>query len=651
MINNSTAWTGQSAANRRTVEQLDMASLKVAQIKDIVKEFNELKANGQKWPRITLAGNKLELIGKVQNRLLSVTQHPTSEAFPDHMAIVQRYVDHTSQRSSHRSTAAPSTKATPYAAVVLPVRQDQSSSQIRSHGSHYTWWDQVKFKDSPFYEPIDRVSTPKMCIEARDMRSSVSMDIQLTDAQRAALRGPKDESGQVTQLRFFCTAADSFNSKLPALMEYPPICELKVNGQIVGGSLRGLKNKPGTVNPPNITPLVQLSQARNHVELVYANTQKRYAAAVMIVKARSVESIVEQIKSTRYVTKEDVLQRIRARNADSDIVVGSSAVSIKCPLGFIRIKLPCRSRLCQHIQCFDAFTFFHMNEQTPTWTCPVCTNIIHSWEELVIDGYFSDILANTPKEQDSIIIEENGEWRLAKDPSATSLSASPPPSSHKRSVSAMRDNTPATSQTEDVTVIDDEDDMRPTPVSSTRSAGSPVSQRSGKKQRVMEVIDLTLSSDEEDEAVEEQKEFVPTEDFSTEEAPVKSESTQEIPVVATSNVSNGYTSAPILPIPTTYHINNEHTAYGSTSWSGSHPTIATIDNTQSGIDRPPLWLPPLRNGSGSPRQYQSPLRNLSPLSTTSSHLSSNYDPSNSIPPVSRLVLDSWNGYNSDRENN
>lgn len=68
-----------------------------------------------------------------------------------------------SQRSTNRATA-PTAKATPYAAVVLPGRQDQSSPQIRSHGSHYTWWDQVKFKDSPFYEAIDRVSTPKMCI-------------------------------------------------------------------------------------------------------------------------------------------------------------------------------------------------------------------------------------------------------------------------------------------------------------------------------------------------------------------------------------------------------------------------------------------------------------------------------------------------------
>jgi hypothetical protein len=178
--------------------------------------------------------------------------------------------------------------------------------------------------------------------------------------------------------------------------------------------------------------------------------------------------------------------------------------------------------------------------------------------------------------------------------------------------------------------------------------GSSVSQRSGKKQRVMEVIDLTLSSDEEDEVAIE-KDVNPTEISNAKETPVKSESTQEIPEI-TSKISNGHSNAPILPVPTTYHINNEHAPYGngSTSWSGNHSTITATDNVQSGIDRQPLWLPPLRNGSGSPRQYHSPLRNLSPIST-SSQLSSNYDQSNSIPPVSRLVLDGWNGFNGDRE--
>lgn len=71
--------------------------------------------------------------------------------------------------------------------------------------------------------------------EARDIRSSVTLDVPLTEAHRQALAAPKDSSGRQAQVRFFCTSADSLNSSLPALMEYPPICELKVNGHIVSG--------------------------------------------------------------------------------------------------------------------------------------------------------------------------------------------------------------------------------------------------------------------------------------------------------------------------------------------------------------------------------------------------------------------------------
>lgn len=415
-------------------------------------------------------------------------------------------------------------------------------------------------------------------------------------------------------------------------------------------SLRGLKNKPGTVNPPNITPLVYLNGNRNQVELVYANTQKRYAAAVVLVKSRSVESIVEEIKSTRFVTKQDTLNRIRARNADSDIVVGSSTISIKCPLGFIRINLPCRSRLCQHVQCFDAYTFFHMNEQTPTWTCPVCTNVINSWEDLVIDGYFSDILKNTPQDQEAVIVEEDGEWRLPKDPSSKSLSSSPQPSSQKRSASALRDNTPATSLTEDVTVIDDEDDIHTTPAASVKSTDTPFSQRSSsKKQRTMDVIDLTLSSDEEEEeerSSAKKSQPKPVSQPPVEEAPVKAEASQDGPN-ATPGYSNGQTS--ILPPPATSSVNNGHSTYTNNlqGWQRtSSPTSSGI--SQPNIEPQALWLPPLRSSSGSPGQYHTPtpLRNLSPMSS-SSQISQNTEWP--IPSVSRLVLNNgWNGHNGER---
>ncbi|CAM0141614.1 E3 SUMO-protein ligase pli1 [Umbelopsis sp. WA50703] len=645
MTTSNNGWVAPSIENGRLVNELDLSRLKVTQLKDLIRDINGMDIPGFDVQRINMSGAKAELIKKINIRLSSLSQRQLYDSLQSHMTLINSYMGTTNARVVHGRSSTSSARG-PYAAVVLN-RQDQGSSQT-GYNSNGTWWDKLPFKSSPFYEPVERVSFPKICSEARDIRSSISLDVQLSEATRNALQKPKDDTGRQMQLRFFCKAVDVPNTSAPALMEYPPICELKVNGRVVSGSLRGLKNKPGTVNPPNITSLVYLNGNRNQVELVYANTQKRYAAAVVLVKSRSVESIVEEIKSTRFVTKQETLNRIRARNADSDIVVGSSTISIKCPLGFIRINLPCRSRLCNHIQCFDVYTFFHMNEQTPTWTCPVCTNVINSWEDLVIDGYFSDILQNTPQDQEAVVVEEDGVWRLPKDPSSRSLSSSPQPSSHKRSASALRDNTPATSLTEEVTVIDDEDDIQNTPAASIKSTDTPVSQRSSsKKQRTMEVIDLTLSSDEEekDDNVAKKAQPDPAPQSASEEAPVKAEVSHEGPN-ATPAFSNGAVN--ILPPPTTGSITNGHSAYINNlqSWPASNSPTGS-GAAQPNIEPQALWLPSLRSSSGSPGHYQTPtpLRNLSPMSN-SSQLSQNSEWP--MPSVSRLVLNGWNGHSGER---
>lgn len=54
-------------------------------------------------------------------------------------------------------------------------------------------------------------------------------------------------------------------------------------------------------------------------------------------------------------------------------------------LTFARIKTPIRSVTCQHIGCFDADTFFMMNEQTPTWNCPICSKVLKV-EDISVDG-------------------------------------------------------------------------------------------------------------------------------------------------------------------------------------------------------------------------------------------------------------------------
>jgi hypothetical protein len=49
-----------------------------------------------------------------------------------------------------------------------------------------------------------------------------------------------------------------------------------------------------------------------------------------------------------------------------------------------------------------------MNEQTPTWSCPVCYRRIEDWEDLIVDGYFTEMLLNTPKHIDTVRVEPNG---------------------------------------------------------------------------------------------------------------------------------------------------------------------------------------------------------------------------------------------------
>lgn len=84
-------------------------------------------------------------------------------------------------------------------------------------------------------------------------------------------------------------------------------------------------------------------------------------------------------------------------------------MSLKCPLSFQRLKLPCRSTLCTHNQCYDAVSFLQLQEQAPTWTCPICNKTTHM-SNLVIDNYVEDILNSTPQSCEQVTIEPNGNW-------------------------------------------------------------------------------------------------------------------------------------------------------------------------------------------------------------------------------------------------
>jgi E3 SUMO-protein ligase PIAS1 len=80
------------------------------------------------------------------------------------------------------------------------------------------------------------------------------------------------------QLRLYCTSNTFYASGFrptTALcpIEFPPTCEVRVNGVQLTANLKGLKKKPGTAPPADLGRTVRMT-GQNRVEMVYVNSQQ-----------------------------------------------------------------------------------------------------------------------------------------------------------------------------------------------------------------------------------------------------------------------------------------------------------------------------------------------------------------------------------------
>jgi E3 SUMO-protein ligase PIAS1 len=77
-------------------------------------------------------------------------------------------------------------------------------------------------------------------------------------------------------LRVMVFCASNFQGGAPQYIHFPYQSEVKVNGGEVKANLRGLKNKPGSTRPVDITEALRLKPTSypNSVEMTYALTDK-----------------------------------------------------------------------------------------------------------------------------------------------------------------------------------------------------------------------------------------------------------------------------------------------------------------------------------------------------------------------------------------
>ncbi|TVY58844.1 E3 SUMO-protein ligase pli1, partial [Lachnellula suecica] len=310
----------------------------------------------------------------------------------------------------------------------------------------------------------------------------------------------KEESLRVM---VFCAQEDKPKQDIA----FPHQSEVKVNGGEVKANLRGLKNKPGSTRPVDITKELRLNIPAygNSVEMTYALTSKaggvpqsKFYLAIYVVKVVPVTELVEGLKIGKRITEKSVLDDMGNKARDADIIATASVLSLKCPLSTLRIDLPCRSTSCRHNQCFDATSYLQLQEQGPTWLCPICNNSA-PFESLAVDEYVKGILKATSRSTDQVIVQPDGKWGLNSKKENMSRQSNGVASDDDddlvevtRSGDSVRMGTPRSYGTTVGTAA------RPSASSSVAPRDTPAASSSGKRPAAT-VIDLTSSGDEDDE--------------------------------------------------------------------------------------------------------------------------------------------------------
>ena len=194
------------------------------------------------------------------------------------------------------------------------------------------------------------------------------------------------------------------------------------------------------------------------------------------------------------------MKTVRKKADDPDIEVGSSVMSLKDPISTLKISTPCRSTVCSHNRCFDGESFLQLQEQAPTWTCPICNKSI-SFQSLAVDEYVQDILENVPKSTDQVTVEPDGQWRNEKESSTSNRKSNG--HGYGYGYDDEDDSEDELVELPDYRLSAIKSEAAPTPQSlpSIRTPPAPSREpssapRTGTK-RTSEVIDLTLSDDDE----------------------------------------------------------------------------------------------------------------------------------------------------------
>ncbi|XP_071261271.1 E3 SUMO-protein ligase PIAS1-like [Salvelinus alpinus] len=357
----------------------------------------------------------------------------------------------------------------------------------------------VKLQRLPFYDMLDELIKPTSLASDNSQRfQETCYAFALTPQQVQQISSSMDISGTKcdfavqVQLRFClsetsCAQEDHFPSNLCVKVNSKP-CNLP---SYLPPTKNGVEPKRPS-RPINITSLVRLSTTVPNTIVVSWTSEigRSFSMAVYLARQQTSTTLLQRLRAKGIRNPDHSRALIKEKltaDPDSEIATTSLRVSLLCPLGKMRLMIPCRALTCSHLQCFDATLYIQMNEKKPTWVCPVCDQKA-PYQHLIIDGLFMEIL-NSCEDCDEIQFKEDGNWypmRLKKEVTEVSASFNGDDESCRTVESEHHRNSSSHSSTNKVVVIDltldssSDDDLddepplkRPCPSSSSLSPASP----------------------------------------------------------------------------------------------------------------------------------------------------------------------------------
>ncbi|XP_053560473.1 E3 SUMO-protein ligase PIAS3 isoform X2 [Bombina bombina] len=359
----------------------------------------------RRFPRKILSASDMSML-HMQTGALSSTN-----------SLAQNVVCHLGYDSNPTSTTVPTSMLPPVPMLGPKHEPDIQHLSPPIHPVH----PDVKMKRLPFYDVYDELIKPTTLASTSTQRfEEAHFNFALTPQQvhqiltsREILPGAKCDYTVQVQLRF-CLCETS----CPQEDYFPPNLFVKVNGKLcpLPGYLPPTKNgaEPKRPSRPiSISPLIRLTSTVPNTIVVNWSSEfgRNYSLSVSLVKQLTSATLLQKLRAKGIRNPDHSRALIKEKltaDPDSEIATTSLRVSLMCPLGKMRLTVPCRAITCTHLQCFDAALYLQMNEKKPTWTCPVCDKKA-PYDTLIIDGLFMEIL-NFCTDCDEIQFMEDGSW-------------------------------------------------------------------------------------------------------------------------------------------------------------------------------------------------------------------------------------------------